>query len=64
MPKGEAVITRISGVATIHASDKHSDQRYVRVENSEIVSDEYDIPGRLGYPRRMEPGLLLEMKWQ
>ncbi len=44
MPKGEAVITRISGYATIHASDRYSDQRFVRVENSEIVSDEYEIP--------------------
>lgn len=54
MPKGEAVITRISGVATIHASDKYSDQRYVRVENSEIVSDEYDIPE--GWDIRVEDG--------
>ncbi|MEW6503074.1 MAG: DNA-directed RNA polymerase subunit beta' [Chloroflexota bacterium] len=43
-PKGEAVITRISGVAKIIQSDRYSDQRVVRVEHSELVSDEYEIP--------------------
>ncbi len=43
-PKGEAVITRISGVAKIIQSDRYSDQRMIRVEHSEMVSDEYDIP--------------------
>ena len=44
MPKGEAVITRISGVSKIIQSDRYSDQRVVRVEHSEMVSDEYEIP--------------------
>jgi DNA-directed RNA polymerase subunit beta' len=44
MPKGEAVITRISGVANIIQSDRISEQRTVRVDHSEIVSDEYDVP--------------------
>ncbi len=44
MPKGEAVITRISGKAKIIQSDRYSEQRVVRVEHSEMVSDEYEIP--------------------
>ncbi|MCE1253381.1 MAG: DNA-directed RNA polymerase subunit beta' [Anaerolineae bacterium] len=44
MPKGEAVITRINGVAKIIQSDRYSDQRHVLVEHSELASDEYEIP--------------------
>ncbi|TLN08182.1 DNA-directed RNA polymerase subunit beta', partial [bacterium] len=44
MPKGEAVITRIEGTAHIIQSDRYSDQRSVRVDHSEMVSDAYDIP--------------------
>ncbi len=44
MPKGEAVITKISGVSKIIQSDRISEQRTVRVEHSEIVGDEYDVP--------------------
>jgi len=44
MPKGEAVITRISGVAKVIQSDRYTEQRVVRVESSELVSDEYGIP--------------------
>ncbi len=43
-PKGEAVITRISGTAKVIQSDRYSDMRVVRVEHAEMVSDEYDIP--------------------
>jgi DNA-directed RNA polymerase subunit beta' len=43
-PKGEAVISSISGVAQIIQSDRYSDQRVVLVEHSEMVSDAYDIP--------------------
>ncbi|MBI9048284.1 MAG: DNA-directed RNA polymerase subunit beta' [Anaerolineaceae bacterium] len=43
-PKGEAVVTTIDGVANIIQSDRYSEQRTVRVEHSEIVSDEYSIP--------------------
>jgi DNA-directed RNA polymerase subunit beta' len=31
-------------VARIIQSDRYSDQRVVRVEHSEMVSDEYDVP--------------------
>lgn len=43
-PKGEAVITTISGLAHIIQSDRYSEQRIVRVEHSEIMSDSYEIP--------------------
>jgi DNA-directed RNA polymerase subunit beta' len=44
MPKGEAVISRIAGTGHIIYSEKYTDQRIVRVDHSEMVSDEYDIP--------------------
>ncbi len=44
MPKGEAVITSISGVAKVLIAERTSDQKVVRVEHSEMVSDEYEVP--------------------
>jgi DNA-directed RNA polymerase subunit beta' len=44
MPKGEAIITRIGGVAKVINADRASEQRVVRVEQSEMTSDEYEIP--------------------
>ncbi len=44
MPKGEAIVSQITGIARIMQSDRYSDQRIVRVEYSEMISDEYDIP--------------------
>jgi DNA-directed RNA polymerase subunit beta' len=43
-PKGEAVVTEIAGVVSIVQSDRYSDLRQVRVEHSEMVGDEYEIP--------------------
>lgn len=43
-PKGEAVISSISGTAHVIQSDRYSEQRVVRVERSELLFDEYDIP--------------------
>ncbi len=43
-PKGEAVITGISGVALILQSDRYSEQRIVRVEHSEMLNDSFEIP--------------------
>lgn len=43
-PKGEAIISQISGTVRIMQSDRYSDQRLVRVEHSEMISDEYTIP--------------------
>ncbi len=44
MPKGEAIISQIGGVARVIQSDRYTDQRVVRVEHSELLNDEYDIP--------------------
>lgn len=44
MPKGEAIISQIGGVARIIQSDRYTDQRMVRVEHSEMLGDEYDVP--------------------
>jgi DNA-directed RNA polymerase subunit beta' len=44
MPKGEAVITRINGTSHIIESDRYNEQRVVRVEHAELVTDQYDIP--------------------
>jgi len=43
-PKGEAVVSEISGIARVMQSDRYSELRVVRVEHSEMVSDEYDLP--------------------
>jgi len=43
-PKGEAIMSRIAGTAHVILSEKYTDQRVVRVDQSEIVSDAYDIP--------------------
>lgn len=43
-PKGEAVISQIDGVAKIIVHDINNEQRTVRVEHSEMVSEEYEIP--------------------
>ena len=43
-PKGEAVITKIDGTAKIIVSEKSSDLRVIRVDHSEMVNDEYEIP--------------------
>ncbi len=44
MPKGEAQVAEIAGTAHIMQSDRYSELRLVRVEHSEMVSDEYSIP--------------------
>ena len=43
-PKGEAVVSEISGVVHVSQSDRYSDLRIARVEHSEMISDEYSIP--------------------
>ncbi len=43
-PKGEAVVSEIAGTTRIEQSDRYTDLRVVRVEHSEMVSDEYDLP--------------------
>jgi DNA-directed RNA polymerase subunit beta' len=44
LPKGEAVVTEIAGVAQLEQSDRYSNMRVVRVEHSEMVSDRYEVP--------------------
>jgi DNA-directed RNA polymerase subunit beta' len=44
MPKGEAVITRIAGVAKLMTNDRFSDLRVVRIEFSEMLNDQYVVP--------------------
>jgi len=43
LPKGEAVVTEIAGVAHVEQSDRYSDLRVVRVTHSEMMSDTYEI---------------------
>ena len=42
-PKGEAVLTEIAGKVSIEKSDRYSDMRVVRVTQSEMVSDAYEL---------------------
>ena len=44
MPKGEAKVAEIAGTAHIMQSDRYSELRLVRIEHSEMVSDEFSIP--------------------
>jgi DNA-directed RNA polymerase subunit beta' len=44
MPKGEAVVSEIAGVAHIMQSDRYSELRLVRVEQSDMAGDEYTVP--------------------
>ena len=44
LPKGEAVVTEIAGVAQVGQSDRYSNMRVVRVEHSEMLSDKYEVP--------------------
>ncbi len=53
-PKGEAVVTEIAGAAFVEQSDRYSDLRVVRVEHSEMISEEYDLPA--GYTITVKDG--------
>ena len=43
-PKGEAVVSEIGGVVRVSQSDRYSDLRMARIEHSEMISDEYNLP--------------------
>jgi len=43
-PKGEAIVSEIRGVVRLVQSDKYTDLRLIRVEQSEMIHDEYDAP--------------------
>jgi len=44
MPKGEAVMATIDGTATVITSEISSDLRKVRIQQSELIRDDYAIP--------------------
>ena len=44
MPKGEAVVSEISGYVHVVQSDRYSDLRLAHVDQTEMISDEYNIP--------------------
>jgi DNA-directed RNA polymerase subunit beta' len=44
-PKGEAVITEIDGVAEVIRAEKQGGLRYVKVVDSAMLHDEYEVPG-------------------
>ncbi len=44
-PKGEAVTSEIAGTVQVLAPDTPDGQRLVRVVNSRLVHDEYNVPG-------------------
>lgn len=43
-PKGEAVVSELGGTVHISQSDRYSDLRIARIEHSEMIHDEYDLP--------------------
>ena len=53
-PKGEAVVAEIGGIVRVMQSDRYSDLRMVRLEHSEMVNDEYDLPA--GWTVAVEDG--------
>lgn len=44
-PKGEAVISEISGTVHIHMPEIPDGPRVIEVQNSELIKDEYTVPG-------------------
>ena len=44
LPKGEAVVTEIAGLTRLEQSDRYSNIRVVRVEHSEMISENYEVP--------------------
>jgi DNA-directed RNA polymerase subunit beta' len=44
-PKGEAVTAEIAGTLHVHVPDSPEGQRVLRIVNSQLIQDEYPIPG-------------------
>ena len=44
MPKGEAVVSEITGTISIMQSDRYSDLREVHVKHTQMMEEPYDIP--------------------
>jgi DNA-directed RNA polymerase subunit beta' len=55
-PKGEAVVSELGGVVEIHRTE--GGQRTVRVVNSEVLKDEYQVPGN--WSLKIEDGITVE----
>jgi len=55
-PKGEAVVSELGGVIELHRSE--GGQRTVRVVNSEVLKDEYQVPGN--WSLKVEDGISVE----
>ncbi len=55
-PKGEAVVSELGGVVELHRSE--GGQRTVRVVSSEILKDEYQVPGN--WSLKVEDGITVE----
>lgn len=53
-PRGEAVVAEIGGLVYIEQSDRYSDLRVARIEHSEMINDEYDLPA--GWTIAVEDG--------
>jgi DNA-directed RNA polymerase subunit beta' len=44
-PKGEAVVSEIAGTVEVHRAEKPGGPRFVKVIDSEMMRDTYEIPG-------------------
>ncbi len=53
-PKGEAVVAEIGGSVQIMQSDRYSDLRVVRIQHSEMINQEYNLPA--GWTIAVEDG--------
>ena len=56
-PKGEAIITEIDGVVEIVRSDKPKSPRLVKVVDSALMRDEYEVPGN--WSVKVEDGVVV-----
>lgn len=53
-PKGEAIMAELSGTVNIAQSERYTDLYVLRIEHSEMVSDEYELPK--GYRTQVKDG--------
>ncbi|TFH37381.1 MAG: DNA-directed RNA polymerase subunit beta' [Anaerolineales bacterium] len=57
-PKGEAVIAEISGTVEVHSPEVPDGPRVVRITNSELIKDEYNVPGN--WSLKVEDGVEID----
>jgi DNA-directed RNA polymerase subunit beta' len=58
-PKGEAVITEIDGIVEVIRSDKPGALRVVKIVDSAVIRDEYEIPGN--WAVKVEDGQMVSL---